>query len=322
MPEPTGIFDNLGGLGVGGGPLGNLYSAISDTQARETLELALDSGVRYFDTAPFYGFGLSERRFGDALRGRDGYVLSTKVGRLLEPIGRGRQPDRSVFDTPMPFEVRWDYSYDGVMRSFEQSLQRLAVPAIDILLFHDLAEDAHEPEALAANRRVAFERGWRAAQELKRDGLVSAVGFGLNSIEAARIAIDACAPDCVLLASRYTLLEQTAALPFLGECLSRGVAVLAGAPFNSGILVQGSAATSTYDHQAAPGAVVERVRRLEAICQHHGVALPAAALQFPRRHPAVRAVVAGFRSPEELAAAVLWRDAVIPKAFWEEAALT
>jgi D-threo-aldose 1-dehydrogenase len=220
----------------------------------------------------------------------------------------------------MPFEPVWDYSYDGVMRSFEHSQQRLGLSAIDILLFHDLAEDNHDADALAEHRRIAFDGGWRAAQELKAAGLISAVGFGLNSTEAARIAVEAVGPDCILLASRYTLLEQHAARPFLDDCAMRDIAVLAAAPFNSGILVQGTQAGATYEHRAAPEAILARVAKLEEACAAHGVALPAAALQFPRRHPAVRTVVAGFRNSTELAQAVTWRDAPIPDDFWHEVA--
>ncbi len=329
MPEP-GTRRQIGRtdltvtvLGVGGGPFGNLFAAVSDEAVADTIGGAVEASIGYFDTSPFYGFGLSERRVGDALRWlpRESFTLSTKVGRLLTPLPGGvtaRAP--SAFKSPMPFDAIFNYGYDAVMRSWEDSLQRLGLATVDILLFHDLARDMHSAEDYGRHFRIAMESGMRAAEELRAGGQIKAIGFGVNHVEPCLETLEAADPDVFLLASRYTLLEQAEAAPLLAACARRGVSIIAGAPFNSGVLVVGSKAATTYDHAPAPAHILERVRAIEAVCATHSVPLPAAALQFPLRHPVVATVLPGLRSPAELASAVDWFRVDIPEAFWADMA--
>ena len=312
----------LGGLALGGGPFGNLFAAVADRDVHACVAAAYESGIRLFDTSPYYGFGLSERRVGDALRPYQdrGFVLSTKVGRILEPVAAGPSGrDPELFVTDMPFTYRFDYSYDGVMRSYEASLQRLGLGKIDVLLFHDLSRDMHKPEVLEKYFRDVLDSGMRAAHELKSAGLIQAIGFGVNYPDIPLRTFGRADFDVVLLASRYTLLEQNTD-GLLDACLEHNVSVIAGAPFNSGILVAGSEAMTTYDHLPAQAAVRTKVRRLEELCSAHGVALPAAALQFPLRHPAVTAVLPGARTKAEISQITEWFAADIPAAFWEAVA--
>jgi D-threo-aldose 1-dehydrogenase len=308
-------------LGLGGGPFGNLFAPVPDADVAAVVRGAAGAGVSLFDTAPFYGFGLSERRMGDGLRElpRDSFVLSTKVGRLLRPL-RGGAAERppSAFKSPMPFNIEFDYGYDAVMRSYEDSLQRLGLGRVEILLFHDLAGDAHKPEAYARHMKTALESGMKAAAELKANGDIKAIGFGVNRVEACLDALAGADLDVFLLASRYTLLEQETVPPLFDKCRERGVSIIAGAPFNSGILVTGSSVATTYDHAPAQAAVIERVRRIEAVCAAHNVPMPAAALQFPLLNPLVATVLPGLRSPAELDAALDWFAAPIPDGFWSD----
>lgn len=313
----------LSPLGVGGGPFGNLFSKVEDSDVDAVIRTAAAAGVAFFDTSPFYGFGLSERRMGDALRTlpRDSFVLSTKVGRLLKPLAGGiGQRAPSAFDSPMPFDFIFDYSYDGVMRSYEASLQRLGLGSIDILLFHDLSRDMHAPDDYARHFKIAMESGFKAASELRSSGDVKAIGLGVNGVEPCLDSFAYGDMDVFLLASRYTLLEQSGTDALFDACLKRDIAIVAGAPFNSGILVTGSRVATTYDHAPATGSVLAQVAALEEICRSHGVALPAAALQFPLRHKAVAAVLPGLRNGTELASALAWFDAEIPEAFWDDIA--
>jgi D-threo-aldose 1-dehydrogenase len=248
-------------------------------------------------------------------------VLSTKVGRILEPVAGGpSQRDPELFVTDMPFKYRFDYSYDGVMRSYEASLQRLGLGKIDILLFHDLSRDMHKPDALERHFRDVLEGGMKAAHELKSGGLIKAIGFGVNHPDIPLRTFAHAEFDVVLLASRYTLLEQNTD-GLLDACRDRKVSVIAGAPFNSGILVAGSAAMTTYDHVPAKEDVRSKVRRIEEICAAHRVALPAASLQFPLRHPAVTAVLPGARTKKEIDQIAAWFKVDIPAAFWDDVAL-
>jgi D-threo-aldose 1-dehydrogenase len=305
-------------LGLGGGPFGNLFAEVADADVVDCVETAYRSGVRLYDTSPFYGFGLSERRMGDALRPHqgDGFVLSTKVGRILEPAAEGpRVNDTRFFVSPMPFKPRFDYSYDAVMRSYEDSLQRLGLGKIDILLFHDLSRDMHEPDVLESHYRTVLDSGMKAAHELRAAGAIKAIGFGVNYADIPLRVMEHADFDCVLLASRYTLLEQDTD-GLLGACHERGMSVIIGAPFNSGILVNGSGAGATYDHLPAPDEVRSKVRAIEEVCERFGVALPAAALQYPLRHPAVSTVLPGARSRREISQVVGWFEAKIPDEFW------
>jgi D-threo-aldose 1-dehydrogenase len=309
----------IGDLGFGAASLGNLYRPISDADAHDTLAAAIAAGISFVDTAPYYGFGLSERRVGDVLRAHPDIALSTKVGRLLVPNGSHRNDDeRHGFRSPMPFDPRFDYSHDGVMRSWEASLQRLGVARIDMLLVHDIGPRTHGEAHAAMWDALTRGGGFRALEELKAGGAIKAFGLGVNECEVCLDAMDAADLDLVLLAGRYTLLDHAALDRFLPACLDRDVAVIAGGVFNSGILATGSAAAGHYDYAPAPAAIVDRVKRIEAICAPHDVPLAAAALQFPLAHPAIASVVVGLGDTRQVAQAVVLRDTVIPGEFWAE----
>jgi len=309
-------------LGFGGNALGNLYAEIEDAAARDAVVAAHASGVTYFDTAPMYGHGLSERRMGDVLRHlpRDDIVLSTKVGRLLVPYGRVAPPrptpaQGGIFAAELPFLPTFDFSYDATMRSFEDSLQRLGMNRIDILLIHDCDEWSQGPSYAQALRTV--EQGaLKALEKLKADGVISAFGAGVNQAEACERLMDIGSFDCFMLAGRYTLLEQGALDTFLPRCVAEGVSVILAAPFNSGILVTGAVPDARYDYLPAPADVVARVARIEAICGTHGVPLAAAALQFVLGHPAVVTVIPGSRSRTEAEQNAGWANLPIPAQLW------
>ncbi|MEU8320228.1 aldo/keto reductase [Nonomuraea sp. NPDC048881] len=293
-------------VGLGGAPLGNLYQAVSGEQARATVDAAWESGVRLFDTAPHYGLGLSERRLGAALAQRSGYVLSTKVGRLVVP-SRVRDDDE-MFDVPVGLGREWDFSADGVRDSLEDSLARLGLPEIDIALIHD--PDDHLEQALA--------EAYPALAELREQGVVKAIGVGMNQWQAPLRFVRETGVDVVMLAGRYTLLDQSG-LPLLDECAERGVRVLAAGVFNSGLLAT-PAPSGTFDYVPAPAPLLDRATRIAAVCERHGVSLPQAAMAFPLRHPAVASIVLGARAPEEvLANAALWARPV-PEELWLELA--
>ncbi len=305
-------------LGFGCAPLGNMYAEFSDEQARATVRAAFDLGLRLFDTAPLYGHGLAEHRLGEALRWqpRDSYVLSTKVGRLLRP----REPagvDGGLFARVLPFEGIYDYSYDGVMRSLEDSLQRLGTWRVDILLIHDVDVWTHGSEEARARRfREVMEGGYRALVELREAGVVGAIGAGINEVEACEAFARAGDFDCFLLAGRYTLLEQGALDSLLPLCARKGISLLVGGPFNTGILATGARSGAYYNYAPAPPGILERVAKIEEVCVAFDVPLPAAALQFPLGHPAVAAVVPGARSPEEVRRNRELFATPIPAAFW------
>ncbi|MER6507016.1 aldo/keto reductase [Nonomuraea sp. NPDC001636] len=293
-------------VGLGGAPLGNLYQAVSGEQARATVDAAWDSGVRLFDTAPHYGLGLSERRLGAALAERSGYVLSTKVGRLVVPSQV--RDDDEMFDVPVGLGRAWDFSADGVRDSLEDSLARLGLPEIDIALIHD--PDDHLEQALA--------EAYPALAELREQGVVKAIGVGMNQWQAPLRFVRETGVDVVMLAGRYTLLDQSG-LPLLDECAERGVRVLAAGVFNSGLLAT-PAPSGTFDYAPAPAPLLDRAVRIAAVCERHGVSLPQAAMAFPLRHPAVASIVLGARAPEEvLANAALWSRPV-PEELWLELA--
>ncbi|MGN9839134.1 aldo/keto reductase [Nonomuraea sp. H19] len=292
--------------GFGGAPIGNLFQEVPEEQARATIDAAWESGVRLFDTAPHYGLGLSERRLGAALAGRSGYVLSTKVGRLLVPSSSGGGRDGEGFDVPAELERAWDFSRDGVRRSLEDSLVRLGLPAVDVALIHD--PDEHVEQALAA--------AYPALAELRAQGVVQAIGLGMNQWQVPLRFVQETDIDVVMLAGRYTLLDQSGS-PLLDACAERGVKVLAAGVFNSGILATPKPA-GTYDYQPAPAPLVDRATKIAGICERHGVSLPQAAMAFPLRHPAVASIVLGARAPEEVTAnAALWSRPV-PENLWEE----
>jgi D-threo-aldose 1-dehydrogenase len=298
-------------LGFGAAPLGNLYRRVGDAEAEATLAAALSGGIGYVDTAPHYGQGLSERRLG-AYGGAP--VLSSKVGRVLRPIAPPPPgTERHGFIDGDPYEPVFDYTRDGVLRSFESSQKRLRRERIDILLAHDLGAVTHG-EAHPRHLRDFLNGGYGAMRELKAAGAVSAIGLGVNEWQIAEEVLGHADLDVVMLAGRYTLLEQTALDSFLPLCERRGVRVIAAGPFNSGILSGGDA----YDYAPAPDAVRRRAAALAKVCAAHGAPLAAAALQFPLAHPAVVTVVAGMASADEARANVGLMDYAIPAALWAD----
>jgi D-threo-aldose 1-dehydrogenase len=301
-------------LGLGCAPLGGLLNGVSAEDAAAVLATALESGVRYFDTAPYYGFGLSERRVGDAIRGRPDVILSTKVGRLLKP-GPPADPAAFGWPEPLPFHPVYDYGYDAVMRSFEDSLQRLGLDRIDILLVHDIGPFTHtDPDEERRHFRDAMSGGYRALDELRRAGLVKAIGIGVNEVDVSLRALDHGDWDVFLLAGRYTLLEQTPLATLFPECERRGTRIIIGGPYNSGILVGGR----HWNYAEAPEDLQARVFRLRSLCDRHGVPLPAAALQFCLAHPVVETVIPGARTSRELQQALEWIETRIPDGLWED----
>ncbi len=304
-------------LGFGCASLGNLYHAVSDQEASDILTTAWDNGFRYFDTAPHYGQGLSERRVGDALRSpaNNDYVLSTKVGRLLKPAGYAAE--RHGFVSPMPFDIEYDYSYDGVMRSFEDSLQRLGLDRIDILYMHDIGAITHSDD----NERlfpIAMDGGYRAMDELRRDGRVSAIGLGVNEYEVCEAALEHGDWDCFLLAGRYTLLEQKALDTFLPKCIERNCSIIIGGAYNSGILATGVSGKGpwNYDYGPAPDDVVRKVATIESLCAEFDIPLAATALQFPLAHPAVASVIPGVGNVRRIQQTLDLFKTEIPNEFW------
>ena len=294
-------------LGLGTAPLGGLYDAVSDDEAHRVVEAAWAAGVRFFDTAPLYGSGLAERRLGEVLRGkrRDEFVLTTKVGRLLR-ADAAPDPQQSFKGIP-PVNPVFDFSYDGVMQSVEESLGRLGLDRVDVLLIHD--PDDHYEQAISG--------AYRALDRLRADGTIAAVGAGMNQAEMlARFAREADF-DCFLLAGRYTLLDRIGARDLLPLCLERGIAVIAGGVFNSGILA-GPDAGAHYNYRPAPPELVRRALEIKATCERHGVDLKAAALQFPLRHPAIPAVLSGCRSVAEVEENVGMFETPIPEDLWRE----
>jgi D-threo-aldose 1-dehydrogenase len=303
-------------LGFGGAPLGNLFAALSDAAAGETVAAAFEAGIRVFDTAPLYGHGLSERRIGAALRHhrRDAFALATKVGRLLRP---DPSAEGGLYRDIPPFAAVYDYSYDGVLRSIEDSLQRLGLARVDIVHIHDVDIWTHKSQA-AMDARFAevMAGGYRALLRLREEKAIGAIGVGVNEWQACERFAEAGDFDCFLLAGRYTLLEQAALDSFLPLCVRRNIAVIIGGPFNTGILATGAVAGATYNYRPATETVRERVRSIESVCREHGVALASAALQFPLHHPAVASVIPGARSAGEVAANVATLEAPIPPALW------
>ena len=315
--RPGETIARLPRLGFGGAALGNLYAAIGEAEARQTIEAALDAGVRYFDTAPHYGFGLSESRLGAVLADRPDVMVSTKVGRLLVPTEA--TGERHGFVDAAPFEPVFDYGYDAVMRSWEESRARLGRDRIDILLAHDLGRRTHGADHPARMRQF-FEGGYRAMRELRDSGAVGAIGLGVNEQAVCEEALEHGDFDLFLLAGRYTLLEQTALDGFLPLCARRGAAIIVGGPFNSGVLVEGAGVGRPvhYNYRPAPPEIIARVSRLEAVCAAHGVPLAAAALQFPLAHPVVKSVIPGMGSPAQARQAAAWMEVSIPDRLWDD----
>lgn len=308
-------------LGFGTAPLGNLYRAIGDEEAQAILELAWEGGARTYDTAPLYGLGLSETRLNRFLRGknRDDYVLSTKVGRLLQAC----DPDERTgigkwFEVPTRREV-FDYSYDGIMRSFEFSLERLGVDRVDILYVHDIDVSNHgSKEASDARIEELMASGYDALISLRDQGVVTAIGGGVNEWEVCQALAERGDFDLFLLAGRYTLLEQEALETFLPLCEARGIGIVIGGPYNSGVLASGPKPGAFYNYEPAPEAVLRRVGEIEAVCRAHNVSMIDAAFQFPLLHPCVQSVIPGGQSVAQMEGNLRAAAAEIPAALWAD----
>ncbi len=309
-------------LGLGGAPMGGFRATISDADAMALTDAAYDGGVRYFDTSPFYGYGRSELRMGAALREkpRDDYVLSTKVGRILHAMKPGEKPPADFRANGLPgFAPRFDYTYDGIMRSLEHSHLRLGLARIDIALIHDVDFWTIKDRAVLEERfKTVMDGGFKALDELRSAGIIGAIGVGINESDTSLRFIQAGNFDCMLLAGRYTLLEQGGLEAFLPECVKRNVSVILGGPYNSGILTGGVKPGATHDYVAASAQLIEKAQRIEAVCQRHGVELGAAALQFPLFHPALCAVIPGALSAAEARQNIARLSAKIPVELWSE----
>lgn len=286
----------------GGASLGNLFAEVSKANADATLEAAWSAGMRYFDTAPHYGFGLSERRFGDFLRDkqRDSFVLSTKVGRLLKPAPRDQVPGLG-FVNPFDFREIYDYSYDGVMRSIEDSYQRLGLNQIDILYVHDIGVYTHGVELTKEHLHQLFEGGGiRALEALKSSGVIGAYGLGVNEVEICLEVIRRAPLDVILLAGRYSLLDRSATAELIPACRKAGISLVIGGVFNSGILATGAKPGSNFDYGPAPKDILDKVSAMEAVASKAGYPLAQAALQFPLSEPCVSSILVGTAKPSSL----------------------
>jgi D-threo-aldose 1-dehydrogenase len=306
-------------FGFGGTGLGNIFTVVREDDAVATIRAALAAGIRYFDTAPLYGHGLSELRTGAALRlaRPEPLTISTKVGWRLTASRQDQVTPAGVFAEVPPFECRPDYGYDAVMREVEDSLQRLGVNRVDILFIHDV-----DRRNKGADYRRTFDEAmkgaYRALTALREEGVVKALGVGVNEWQPCQEFAEAAPFDCFLLAGRYTLLEQEALDSFLPLCVQKKMSVIIGGPFNSGILATGPIDGATYDYKPATQPILERVARIEAVCRRHGVPLAAAALQFPLHHPAIAAIIPGGRHPNEIDSNLRYYRHPIPAQLWQE----
>lgn len=303
-------------FGFGTAPIGNIFREIDEETSDAMIQHAWNSGVRYFDTAPMYGHGLAELRTGHSLRwkGRDDFILSSKVGRILKPAAKA-DIDFAPWTNAGRFNMHFDYSYDGTMRSFEDSLQRLNLERMDICFIHDIdvfTRGNEQPEVF----KHAMDGCWKALSKLKDEGLLKAIGVGVNEWEVCHAALEQRDFDCFLLAGRYTLLEQESQDKFLPLCVERGAAVVLGGGFNSGILATGAIEGAKYNYAPASSEIMERTRKIEAVCAEYNVPLPAAALQFVVAHPAIPSFMAGTRTVEQLAQNLKWFSHPIPTEFW------
>ena len=302
----------------GAAPIGNIFRPIDEETSDAMIQRAWNAGVRYYDTAPMYGHGLSELRVGHSLRwkNRDDFVLSSKVGRILKPKRRS-EIDFTPWVDAAANEMIFDYSYDGTMRSLEDSLQRLALERIDICFIHDIDvfnRGDEQPEVF----RQAMDGAWKALSKLRDEGIVKAIGVGVNEWEVCHEALKQRDFDCFLLAGRYTLLEQESLDAFLPLCEERNAAVVIGGGFNSGILATGAVEGAKYNYAPAPAEIMQKVRRIEKVCNDYDVPLPAAAMQFVVAHPAVASFIAGTRTVEQLDKNLEWFSHPIPADFWAD----
>ncbi|MEM5367169.1 aldo/keto reductase [Paraburkholderia azotifigens] len=301
-------------VGLGCSQLGGLYKPMSAEEANALVDWAWEAGIRYFDTAPFYGYTLSERRVGQALQTRDRarYALSTKVGRLMRPDDTVQAGDDG-WAQPLPFRPRFDYTFDGIMRSYEDSQQRLGMPAIDVLYVHDIGVATHGDRHSCYWEQLTRGGGFRALAELRDSHAISAIGLGVNEWQVAADAMQEADLDLILLAGRYTLLEQEALSPLLDRCMRNDVRIVAGGVFNSGVLV----GNGKFNYADAPSEVTRKVGRLADLCARFEVPLGAVALQFPLAHPAVISCVIGARSIDQLQKNLAWLETPVPPELWE-----
>ena len=305
-------------FGFGTAPVGNIFHEIDEETSDAMFQTAWDAGVRFYDTAPMYGHGLSELRTGYSLRwkNRDDFILSSKVGRVLKPA-RKADINYAPWTNAGRFSMEFDYSYDGTMRSFEDSLQRLNLERMDIVFIHDIDVFTRGNDQPAVFRQ-AMDTCFKALDDLRSQGVVKAIGVGVNEWEVCHAALNANDFDCFLLAGRYTLLEQDALDEFLPLCEKRGASVVVGGGFNSGILATGAKDGAKYNYAPAPTDIMNKVARIEHICAAHSVPLPAAALQFVVAHPAIPSFIAGTRTVEQLNQNLAWFSHDIPLDFWAE----
>ncbi|MDX8477269.1 aldo/keto reductase [Mesorhizobium sp. VK24D] len=302
-------------ISFGGAAIGGLYRACPRDAAMATLDTAWNAGLRYFDTAPFYGFGLSERRTGDFLRDkpRSSYVLSTKVGRLFRPVPADQVPDHSYVD-PLPFALDYDYSYDGIMRSVDFSYARLGLNRIDILFVHDIGIYTHGVEKTKLHFRQLMDGGLKALEELKSSGTISAYGLGVNEVQICLDVLRRAPLDCILLASRYSLLDRSAEAELLPLCRERKTSLIVGGVFNSGILATGPVEGAHFDYLPATKDILDRVGEMQKIAAERGYPLAAAAFQFPLHEPVVASVLTGTAKPANLTRNLELLDIKVPAA--------
>lgn len=310
-------------LGYGGGGISNMYAPVSEEDALASVEAAWNAGIRLFDTAPFYGYGLAERRMGQVLQGkpRDSFLLSTKVGRMLVPR-QGEAPHDFFPHSPMPFNPVYDYSYDGAMRSFEDSLQRIGVDRVDILLIHDIGAAQHGEKDHPGLFATCMEGAAKAVAKLREEKVVDAIGLGVNEWQVCLEALECLDFDVFLLAGRYTLLEHDDVIEnFLPKIEGTNVRLFIGGPFNSGVVAAESDSQRYYDYAKAPRETVDKVKELRDKCDSLSVDIKGAALQFPIRHPNVASVLFGARTAREVKGNVAAFNEGVPEGFWGELGL-
>ena len=303
-----------GPLGMGGAPLGNLFARIPEDVATATVQAGWDAGIRHFDTAPHYGAGLSELRLGAILRqqNRDDYTISSKIGRRLVPASGVPDPDENFYGA-LPFRRIVDYSAGGTVRSIEDSLARMGLNRLDIVYIHDVSEDWHGP-AWTVRFREAMAGAAKVLTAMRARGEIRAWGLGVNRVEPCLAALEQSDPDVFLVAGRYTLLDHTALENLFPACAKRGVKIVLGGPYNSGLLAGGT----TFNYETAPPELAARAQAIDAVCARHGVNLKAAALQFCAAHPVVATVIPGARTPAEVTENAAMMAAPIPGALWAE----
>ena len=308
-------------MGLGCAPLGDLFTVLSEEQAQQTLVAAWEAGIRYFDTSPFYGHGKSEHRVGHFLRQqpRSEFMISTKVGRVLKAARDPANVVGDFFVGRLPFNFIYDYSYDGIMRSFEDSLQRLSLPSVDMLLIHDLDFWFHQTEAkVSAYLAQLVTSGWKALDELRSGGQIKAIGAGINEIGMIPRFLDLVGVDFFIVALIYTLLDQDVLDVEFTLCERHGAGAVIGAVFASGILATGPIEGATYRYESAPPEMLQKVRRMADVCARHDVPLAAAAMQFPLAHPIVASIIPGALAPEHVTTNAGLLKHPIPPDLWSE----